>query len=954
MASAERSNSRLSLGSIIPLTLINLRRLRFEGAATLVLAGVVLLTSFAVIALPRFLNHVSDDALRTAVRDAAPINRNISIDRGDRIFAANEGDPFQIVINEGTDLRSVFSQAVEQIIGDQRYVADTTNFEVSAMPGDPVVPFPRFLRIRYQQEVDPNITLLEGQMPAPAEPVEIQIVEGEDPVTLPVHEIAITPETSEEMRVGVGDSMLITPQREDQLNVGLALTELDYTMVATVSGIIEINDPDAEFWYGDTRLERPVIVENPDFVLIFGMGLMSPDDYEQLLSDTSPGRWNYSWRYFVDPDSFDAGEIDQITDDLQALEVQFGASGLSTIDENRLRTGLVRIADTYRGQRQLTISMLSLVIAGTLIVAIAVTALLGALIAARRSGATILARSRGASGRQLGWSEVIESFIVYFPAAVLGMLLATLLVPGRPAAFVIPIVVGVAIAVAVIVLLLSLPDLTGDLGGLLQATRGSDGRSRYRLVVEALVVLAAVGGLVLFRRRGLEAGSLSNPDQGFDPFLTAVPVLLTLAIGVILLRLYPLPVRLLGWFGSLRRGAVIFVGFRRINQQPLAARLPLVVMLVATGLAVFSSVVLYSITEGQQNSTWQEVGADFRLQSVRENAPVSSFVDISGVEEIEATAEGAVVEARDVSSSLRGGNFTLLAIEPGDYQDVVGGTRADPEFPEAMLIDQNVQEIGTASNPIPALVSANWTGGEEIEVGDTVEIEVRRTSFMIIVRGVRDRFASLPAGEQFVVLPRASLDVVDPTLDLRATFVYIRAPDSLNDELRATVRGQSFATEFVSRPELFEDIAGAPLVDGVETGFRATVVLATLYAVLAALAGIALTARERARDLGYLRTLGLTSRQAAVLTAIEQLPPAVIAAGAGAGLGFLMVWLVEPGLDLSTFAGTTLPTEVVVDGQVVLLVAGIELLTVLVAIAVYSYLTRRMQLGNVLRLGDRT
>jgi putative ABC transport system permease protein len=507
--------------------------------------------------------------------------------------------------------------------------------------------------------------------------------------------------------------------------------------------------------------------------------------------------------------------------------------------------------------------------------------------------------------------------------------------------------------VALIVLLLAAPDLTADLGALLPGDGRVAQRGRYRLVVEGLIVLAAVGGLILFRRRGLEAGSLSNPDQGFDPFLTSVPVLLTLATGVVLLRLYPLPVRVAGWFGSLRRGAVIFVGFRRIMQQPLAARLPLVVMLVATGLAVFSSVVLFSITEGQQNSTWQAAGADYRLESVRLNAPISSGVDLAGIGAIEATAEGTVLEARDLTSNFRVGNFPLLAIEPDAYQEVVGGTRANPDFPEAMLIDQSTQAIGTPSNPIPILVSSRWQGDESLSEGDVLTLEIGRTPITTIVRGVRDRFPSLAPNQQFVVMPRASLDAAVPALDMRTTFIYIKAPASANDEIMAAIREQSFVTNVISRPALLDDIANAPLVDGVETGFRATIILATLYAVLAALAGIALTASERARDLGYLRTLGLTSRQAAIVTAIEQLPPAVIAAGAGAGLGFLMVWLVEPGLDLSTFAGTTLPARVVFNGRVVGLVAGVELATVVVAIAVYSYLTRRMQLGNVLRLGDR-
>ena len=953
MASVEQSARRSGFSSVASLTRIWLRRLRFDGAATLVLAGVVLLTSFAVASLPRFLNEVSDDALRTIVRDAAPINRNISVERGGRISAAAGGDVFQGVIDEGDEIRIGFPGPVTQIIADQQYVVDTSNFVVSSMPDEPAAPFPRFLRMRYQQNIDQHVTLVEGRMPEPAESVEVELTEGATPAFLQVHEIAVTEATADRMETGVGDSIILRARREDLLNQGLPLSELDYVLVATVSGIIEINEPDAEYWLGDTRLHEPVIVETPDVVEIYGMGLMSPDDYERIQANVNPTLMNYGWRYFVDPDRFDAGQIDQITEDLRALEVQYGAGSITNVDENRLTTGLVRLAGVYEQQRQLTISMLSLVIAGTLVVAIAVIALLGALIATRRRESTMLARSRGASASQLGWVEAIESLIVFVPAALLGMLLAGALVPGRAPSLGLLLAIGVAVGVTALVLALALPQMTGDLGRLLTGSGESAERGRQRLVIEGVVVLAALGGLVLFRRRGLEAGSLSNPDQGFDPFLTSVPVLLTLAIGVVLLRLYPLLVRLASWLGSLRRGAVLFVGFRRIMQQPLAARLPLVVMLVATGVAVFSAIVLYSITEGQQNSTWHEVGADYRLQSVREDAALSSFLDLTAIEPIEATAEAARLQVRDVTASRPGGSFDLLAIDTEAYEVVTAGTRAAPDFPESMLIDQNIQGIGTESNPIPAIVSSNWAGSQGLSSGDIVTLEVRQTTFSVVVRDVRDRFPSLAPNRQFVVVPRASLEAADETLNLRATFIYLKAPSRASQEIRGTVRGQSFATDVVSRPDIYTDIADAPLVDGVETGFRATVVLATLYAVLAALAGIALTSRERARDLGYLRTLGLTSGQSSILTAIEQLPPAVIATGAGAGLGFLMVWLVEPGLDLSTFAGTALPADVLFDPWVVGIVAGVELITVVAAIAVYSYLTRRMQLGNVLRLGDR-
>ena len=949
----ERTGQRRLDGSVIRLAAFNLRRLRFDSVATLVLAAVVALSAFAVVALPRFLNQTSDDALREAVRTAAPINRNMSIEQGMDIPPATD-DVFGNVAARGDEFRGGFSEPVNEIIGDQRYVVDSVNFEVSTFPGDPVAPFPRFFRFRYQDEIAQHVTLIDGRLPQPAQSIDVALVEGQPAEALPVYEVAITQETADLMSAGLGDSIILRPQREDPLTSGATLTEIDFDIVATVSGIIQIDVPDAEYWFGDTRLHEPFVLENPDFVQIFGMGLMAPEAYGELRADTAPVLWRFNWRYYVEPDNLDAGKIGRISDELRTLEVQFGAAGLTGVGEPRLRSGLVRIVNVYESQRQLTISMLSLVIAALFVVATAVSALLGALIAARRTDSTLLSRSRGATAGQLGLAQALESLLLFAPAALIGYVAAVLIVSGRGSPIDLPLALVVAIVAAITVVVLAYPLLSRALGELLRSDRPVDAASGARLVIEGGIVVAALAGVILFRRRGLEAGSLSDPDQGFDPFLTAVPVLLSLALGVVILRVYPLAIRFLGWVGSLRRGAVGFVGFRRLHQQPLAARLPLVVMLVATGIAVFAGVVLFSITEGQQESTWQEVGADYRIQSVREDAPVSRLVEFSDVEGIEAIAEGASLQVRHADNVLPQGTIAMLAIDTVDYQSVAAGTRADPDFPEAMLIDQNVQEIGTDSNPIPAIVSSSLLGGDGLSSGDVLRFEVRRTEFSIVVREVRDRFSSLDPDDPFVVVPRDSLAAVDPTLDLRATAVYVRAPDSVGDELTETIRSQSLATEIVSRPELFHDLASAPLVDGVERGFRVTVVLATLYAVLAAVAGIALTARERARDIGYLRTLGLTARQASVLTAIEQTPPALFATVFGAALGFVLVWLIEPGLDLSTFAGTTLPTNVLLDPRVIGLVAGAELAALAIAIGAYSYVTRTMNLGNVLRLGDQT
>ena len=117
---------------------------------------------------------------------------------------------------------------------------------------------------------------------------------------------------------------------------------------------------------------------------------------------------------------FDAGDVGAIGEGLQDLQLQLGSPALAGIDELRLTTGLERIFDRYLQQRGLTISILSLALTGMIALALGVAALLGALTASRRRAATALARSRGASGRQLGGAQLVEGVIWLVPFAVFG------------------------------------------------------------------------------------------------------------------------------------------------------------------------------------------------------------------------------------------------------------------------------------------------------------------------------------------------------------------------------------------------------------------------------------------------------------------------------------------------------------------------------------------------------
>ena len=83
--------------------------------------------------------------------------------------------------------------------------------------------------------------------------------------------------------------------------------------------------------------------------------------------------------------------------------------------------------------------------------------------------------------------------------------------------------------------------------------------------------------------------------------------------------------------------------------------------------------------------------------------------------------------------------------------------------------------------------------------------------------------------------------------------------------------------------------------------------------MLAVVAVVALEAQRRARELAFLRTLGLSEGQAIALAFVEHAPPALLALGIGILLGLGLAWLLEPGLGLAAFIDPGTPVQLQVE-----------------------------------------
>lgn len=162
------------------------------------------------------------------------------------------------------------------------------------------------------------------------------------------------------------------------------------------------------------------------------------------------------------------------------------------------------------------------------------------------------------------------------------------------------------------------------------------------------------------------------------------------------------------------------------------------------------------------------------------------------------------------------------------------------------------------------------------------------------------------------------------------------------------------ADEVTSRAGLLAAIADDPVLGTVLDAFTIIGIVAAVLAAAAAVLGLAVGERTRAYGLSILRTLGLTTRQSAALTAADVVPTSIIAAVAGVGIGLGVGVVAAGALDLSALSGVISgDTEIVTDAPGAVRAAAVVLAVVLVAVVVTVIANRRAKLGSVLRAGEQ-
>ncbi|MFL5711957.1 MAG: FtsX-like permease family protein [Chloroflexota bacterium] len=920
---------------LVSATVALLRRLRAERGVVLFLFVLVATTSFLVAVGPRLLDRVSDEGLRDGFVRATALQRNIEFASADRIPPGDT--PFAGVEAMGDRLWDRIPASVQRIVGDRGYVVETPRFRVGDPPN-----YTTFVTFRSQAGLDGHIEYSSGRAPVrlPASPV------ASGPARL---EIAISEEAAAETHIALGDTLRLTVDPGDPIMRNLFPRPTGEADVSVV-GLYRAREPASPYWFDDPAPIRAAVGGTVDNPIAYVAGIIAPEAYPDAFALDLPTA--YRWRFFVDAAGIDAGQLDALVPDLRRLKTEFEAAGGVRDAIPNLRTGLAAVVDRFLSERAAAEAVLAVAALGPMAVAAGALGLIAILVIRRRRAGIILARGRGASGGQLLVAQLVEGLLITIPAALVGLALASVIVPVRAGGASPVGAILVALAATAILTLATWP-LARRARRQLERDDGTvTSVSPRRLVFEVLVIGLAVTGAWLLRERGLTAEGSGSGIRAFDPFLALSPVLVGLAVALITIRLSPYPVRAIGWLAGHRRDLVAVLGLRTIGRDPTAAYLPLLVLMLTVAIGTFTSVVRVTVDEGQIADSWRLVGADYRVEN-RNGGTLAPAVDPSVIPGIGAVAAAYRVPAAPfVLSAGRAASTSLLAVEPDPFAAVIAGSPIDRPMPSSFATAPASASTGTIDDPIPAVVSSRPPTGQEGPVsGDVFVLTVAGDKVAFRVDEIADSFPGIRTSGSFVAAPYASL-VAATDGHVRPSDYFLRGDASLGPAVERTLVAQSASARVDSRHDRYAAVHEAPFVSGVAGGFGLALAIALVYATLAVVAVVLLDAQRRSRELGFLRTLGLTEPQAASLTAVEHGLPILVAVVVGVALGLGVAILLEPGLGLATFIGEDATVQLEVDWPSVGIVVGTVVLVVGAAIALSVWLVGRLELGRVMRIGD--
>ncbi|MEU1539235.1 FtsX-like permease family protein [Actinacidiphila glaucinigra] len=907
-------------------------RARFRAApgATVALAALVLVTAFLAAALPRVVDRYENDALRDSLRRSTVVGRSVSMSLDVSRMAFPYNAEALLTPDALASAEGAFQQVVRPPLaldkGQTVYGVRTARANRVTDPGLPRITksIAPEITLVAQQDLAARIRVVAGRLPRPG---------GKDSGVI---EAAVTDRTAKVMGLNAG-RLLHIPGPSGETTV-------------RITGILTPRSPSATYWKSQPDLRAPSVIPlptkpDPTYYWHF-TALIDPNAAPALLG-LRDGAQAY-WHHPVAIDTLTARDAPAARVLIAALNAGPDAARLQTLARQPSLTveeeGLADVLTSFLRERAAAQPLVMVAAVGSGTVAALVLVIAAGLQAARRRAELTLLRARGIALPGLAARLLGESTVVAAPSAALGLGLALALFPAErltPS-----VVLAAAVAVmgslalslrAVVVARRPRPEQREDL----VAVRPS----RRRAVGEVTIAVMVIGAVIALRRRG-------TADGGADVLIAAAPVLVAVVAALVLLRWYPLPVRLLGRPAARLKGAVLLIGVARAGRTPATAALPLLAMITALTVTSFGGAVLAGVKEGRDHAALTAVGADARLESTAA-LPKGLEARIRLVPGVRDTVRVHIERARPATST--GLLYTLIVADPQQYAHLAAETGLGAPLPAGALAADDGRE------PLPAVVSPRLARAFG---GSTGEVPAAAGPTRVRFVATRDVSPAVTSGD-FMIVSAAAMRRAHPDArpQLLAPNVILASGADLDaTALRTVARKAALPGMRISSRSQERAAYGrtTALQSGARGVYLAAVAAGAGFSAVALLLSLLHNAPQRRALLARLRTMGMTSRQRSGLAVLEMLPLVLLAAVGGVLVSAVTVPLLRPGVDLTALAFTTTTPATDVSAAVLrtdlaslLLPSAVLTALACAVLAAQAWATGRRGEGTELRIGDR-
>ena len=977
-----------------------------------------------VCTVPLFANTMNTAGLRQALR-AEPDSSEIEID------TTTLGLSTQVATNVQALFADLVKQDLRGLVQPSQFAVLSSNYSFATTPAHSVQNL--LLYGASMQQAASHLGKIQGHLAqiTPAQQHEIEVM--------------MTPDSAKELGLKIGDTFPLhftfTTSPPNSFQGGFPPTSSTQTITAQVAGLFNVDAANASYWHGQDfehvqfRSGKGIVYSYtmlvPNESLLAVADGLAEQYHKQAIFTTGQ---SLSLYYQLDVSHITIDQLNTLINDCSMFQADYTnsygylqdgralpdpvfpylsgtqlSSPLLSQPDNpgNLASFLSRIDVVQIPATVLTIQIILLVLF--------FVSLMTSLLIESQADAIALLRSRGASGGQIFGSLFIHCITLGLVAFLLGVpltILATVPLaqhflpageqdalamitasPWQAAEQIIPYAVGILL----VMLLAMVVSLFFAARMDVLALRRESARTRKRPLWQRfnLDIFAGVIAIVGYAL-SFYLDSVGNLLQGgtqaliITPLSIIAPFFLVLGCLLLLLRVFPLLLRLGAWLAVRGRGAVSMLALAQVSRSPRQSIR--MTMLLALSIAFLLFTVVYQSTQTQhiQDVTNYLASADFS-GGLETGVPASA--QAATIQPYQAIP-GVITASLGFMSTGVGGTADLpmeiRAVDATNFgQAVIWPSAAAAQTGDAFLKQlANLRGSSLLGTVVPVIVDTTTLNKLRLHVGSLFPLgvdEYQNMPLNCLVIGVVPHLPTINDGTVFDnqgdALPEGGVlfdyntyataftnqvkhnqqpgTVTPPPLN------YIWLHTKNDDASVASVRlglARLDVQNLSDRRAIMAELNTDPLY----LILSGTLALGTITALLLALIGNLLTswlsARTRLTNVAVLRAIGSTPRQVASMLTWEQAIVYLTGLLLGIGIGAFIVRTVIPALTVTDFntnvssnlfyaLQTTFPTQIVLPASLLLFLLALVViygaaLTMMVRIVSQPSLSQTLRLNE--------